>query len=862
MQMKEITQCSINTKPRMTLGYLDEHAYDEFHNHVLAGIYEAARMHNVNIIRFGHYEAASILKSDSLMKTVLEHILQYDLDGLMFLGWSRAASYSGFREMFKAVPLFSIGTGFNDIPHTYFPGDESMREIVRHLVQIHKYKRIAFIEPRENDARTNIYLEMMKEYQIYNPELFIDKSQLVGFDVPVRGKKAVSILLDDRMLQFDAIISLYNPESNGLIKELKERGIRIPEDIAVTSYDNGDVAKYSSPTLTTVNFPYWELGYVSCEKLVELLRSGSVKTSNLVPGRVIIRESCGCMSESVRRSFSGSIPDGNIRYGDLTPIEIRSLFTKDGREAEYCNVDLNALLGSLHSDFENMVSGNPNGKSSNFIWELDKQLRLIEDSRTFSEMEGLAACFRKTLLPFFVKYLKERSDIYLWFEDLLQQTQIMLLDKKEGIWAREEIKVSTAHIALQFLSQKLLDNFNKASLIQSLEENLWEVGVPSCFIFIFIDGEDMDNLFTNCELAFEYRNNSCIVRDNKDACSARQMLSEILFHENRPYLMIAQLLYVDKEPIGFALFEPGPLDERIYSTLATHISTALNGALLLEKLDSSYKRLVEQAHKKGMADVASGVLHNVANILNSIYISMHMIRDLVSNSPVRDMTIANDLLKKHLEHIEEFIVNHEKGKKLMQFYPKINQSMNNYRNHLLNHVNRLIYNISLIEGIVASQSNYTGIKQYRDELDIVMLIEDALLMNSVLLQKRHVKIVRDYSADLSKTFVQKTKLLHVLVNIVKNAVDAMADMPEDKRVLSISVSQNDQDKFIRVTDSGHGIPQELLESIFEYGFTTKKGGHGFGLHSCVSYMAEMGGKIWAESEGTGKGTTFTLKIRS
>ena len=72
--------------------------------------------------------------------------------------------------------------------------------------------------------------------------------------------------------------------------------------------------------------------------------------------------------------------------------------------------------------------------------------------------------------------------------------------------------------------------------------------------------------------------------------------------------------------------------------------------------------------------------------------------------------------------------------------------------------------------------------------------------------------------------------------------------------------EDDTGKFVRISDTGIGISEDILNRIFEYGFTTKSGKYGFGLYSCASYIAEMGGSIWAQSDGEGKGAAFILRF--
>jgi len=100
--------------------------------------------------------------------------------------------------------------------------------------------------------------------------------------------------------------------------------------------------------------------------------------------------------------------------------------------------------------------------------------------------------------------------------------------------------------------------------------------------------------------------------------------------------------------------------------------------------------------------------------------------------------------------------------------------------------------------------------------------------------------------------------VHVVVNLVKNAIDALSQVPEADRRLTIQVRRDGARAQLLVRDTGVGIPAENLEKVFSYGFTTKAAGHGFGLHTCANYVKQMGGTVTVQSDGPGKGATFTV----
>jgi signal transduction histidine kinase len=281
--------------------------------------------------------------------------------------------------------------------------------------------------------------------------------------------------------------------------------------------------------------------------------------------------------------------------------------------------------------------------------------------------------------------------------------------------------------------------------------------------------------------------------------------------------------------------------------------------VLFERLDDGYRKLMDQAHKKGMADT-TGILHNIANIMNSVNAAAQSLDRLLSDSPVKDLKMANAMLTEKFGDLDEFINSDPKGRMLMQYYMSLGNAFEAFRSGLRACIGKLAEKVMLIEEIIDAQQSYTGVKSSLEHIDIVPVIDDAFGMCRPSIEKLGIKVVGKHVKPV-KVLAQRTKLFHVLTNIIKNAVESMENT-ENERVLTISLSKKAKSVYMRISDTGPGISEENLKSIFAFGFTTKKTGHGFGLHSCANYMAQMQGKIWAENAPGGKGATFVLRFRA
>jgi len=278
------------------------------------------------------------------------------------------------------------------------------------------------------------------------------------------------------------------------------------------------------------------------------------------------------------------------------------------------------------------------------------------------------------------------------------------------------------------------------------------------------------------------------------------------------------------------------------------------------RLADAHRQLVETSRQAGMAEVATGVLHNVGNVLNSVNVSATLVSDRVRQSKADNLLKASTLLREHAEHLEEFFAHDPRAKLLLEYLPNLGTHLNEERAEMLNELELLTKNLDHIKDIVAMQQSYARVAGVVEPVSLAGLAEDALQMNAAALVRHSVHVVRNYS-DVPLVAVDKHKVLQILVNLVRNAKYAMEEHAQEHKELEILLRPEGEDRVrIAVKDNGTGISAENLVKIFSHGFTTKADGHGFGLHSSAIVARELGGSLWAESDGLGAGATFTLEL--
>ena len=272
-----------------------------------------------------------------------------------------------------------------------------------------------------------------------------------------------------------------------------------------------------------------------------------------------------------------------------------------------------------------------------------------------------------------------------------------------------------------------------------------------------------------------------------------------------------------------------------------------------------HKQLLEQSRQAGMAEVATSVLHNVGNVLNSINVSAALVSDLVRRSKAPNVGKVSDLLARHRAGLGPYLTDDAKGRMIPAYLATLADSLTSEQKAIVGELEGLQKNIDHVKNIVAMQQSYAKTSGVTETVSVPDLVEDALRMNAGSLARHDVDVARDYSGRPVIT-VEKNKVLQILVNLIRNAKYACDESGRTDKLITLLITTDERGVEISVIDNGVGIPAENLTRIFAHGFTTRKHGHGFGLHSGALAARELGGSLTVRSDGPGKGATFVLRL--
>ena len=279
-----------------------------------------------------------------------------------------------------------------------------------------------------------------------------------------------------------------------------------------------------------------------------------------------------------------------------------------------------------------------------------------------------------------------------------------------------------------------------------------------------------------------------------------------------------------------------------------------------QKIESINRELREASRAAGMAEVATGVLHNVGNVLNSVNVAAGVLSDRLNHSKSSSVSKLSKLLVERQDNLGEFLSTDERGRTVPAYLQQLSEHLEKEQADMRRELNELVMNVEHIKEIVATQQNYARVLGVAEVVDLSDVLEDAIKIHGGAYERHGIKLIRQYD-PIPQTAVDKHKVMQIVINFLANAKYACDAGGKEQKTVSVRIKRLAADRVkIEVADNGIGIAPENLTRIFSQGFTTRKGGHGFGLHSGALAASDLGGVVSADSAGIGQGATFSLEL--
>jgi PAS domain S-box-containing protein len=437
------------------------------------------------------------------------------------------------------------------------------------------------------------------------------------------------------------------------------------------------------------------------------------------------------------------------------------------------------------------------------------------------------------------RYLKENTLLTSDLKELLEAVNRSYKHyERDHILGKQSLEISSSE--LQQLAEELKDreNFTRAVLdaasdgILVIDENQNIVICnPAAALFLgFKDeknllGKSLNSLFPIPEKKSIFE--LSLKKEDESDLSIEVSSSEIIVHERKVTLFVLRDMTIHKES-----------------------EKTQKRELELQK------QLVTVARQAGMMQVATSILHNIGNVLTTLNISVTLLQEIISFSELNHFPKIAHLIEEHKENLVGYLFQDPKGKFLPEFIVVLAQLWEKENLHMRNELDLIEKNVQHIKNIIKLQQSMSGTLGIKEKVEINHLLDELVAMEAKEFEKYDIEIFKEYS-DIPEISLDRGRLMQILVNIIRNALDALKEQKESKKIIYRTVLVNQKIR-IEISDTGCGIDKKNLINIFSYGFTTKKEGHGFGLHTSAILAREMGGQLIANSEGVGKGATFTL----
>jgi DNA-binding LacI/PurR family transcriptional regulator/signal transduction histidine kinase len=725
-------------------------------------------------------------------------------------------------ESYRPLPLCSIGLAVPGVPSIVCDHVPGMEEVIEHLIREHGCRRLALVCGPETNPHARERLEAYRRV-LARHELPYDP-QLVGFgEFVIPAGRAVTDTLLGRGARFDALVAANDAMALGAIEALEARGVRVPRDVCVTGFDDLDLARLSSPPLTTVRQPLERLATLAVEAIVDQIAGKPVPECTSLPVALVTRKSCGC---GFRRE---SHPPRRLPDAAPPPPE----FVRQNAERLACSVaDLVRVPGAKSADdatyLVRALRAELEGHQDAFILALEDLLEQYgQHNELFEELQAAVTLLRDEVGG------AKAVDL----EGLWHGARCTIASANTRAQAQQRLSMDATYLSLLRCGERFSSARDLASLRRALAEELSGMQVNEAVVCLCAD--DCDG-----ELEPFFCMRDGVAYDPPAAAvAATQLLSRGAYCDDRRHTAFVLPLTFEAETLGVAVFEFGP-SIRVYEMLRAQISVALKNrafraeivhqTMLRER--SVQERLAATERMKSLSALAGGVAHDLnSTIAPLVALPDYVLRGLdeLANGPLSDVR----RLRTHVEMIKAGALS---ATETIRDLMTLGRQGNVQKTRV--DINRAVASCLAGEArLVAGQ-----------------------------LDRRAELALRLHPEPL---FVQASQhhLERAISNLVRNAVEAI----DDTGTISVSTSQvrlaepvsgyetvaPGHYAVVTVSDTGPGMAAEHISRAFEPFFSNKqlgdRSGSGLGLSIVLGVVKEHDGFVDLQSE-PGQGTTFAL----
>lgn len=606
--------CGKNRRP--TVGFFISELENSYTQTLCKGITDSAASADVNVMIFPGKSPKAPYDYQYQYNAIYELPTKENIDALVLatgtmINFLSNEEFKSFYSKFKNIPMVSISIPLEGIPSVLIDNKVGLKKVLKHLVTHHDFTRIAYISGPDNNTeaqeRFSVYKEVLKEQGIEFDADLVYKGDFTQY----AGVHAINEFLDKRNVEFQALAAANDEMALSAMEELKKRGIKVPEDVAVVGFDNVESARFCSPSLTTVAQPIYDQACKAFELACELIEGKDV--SDLVlPTSMVLRESCSCLSQAVSSiNASRKRSAQSESTCDIYKIVLKGEFDDSQADSMLGKIDTIAQAGAV--------------KETDGLELINEFARIV-----FSETtdENTIMCWQSAITELRTKALCSTNSIddVIQLEDFFHRARVILLEASLKMNAnRWSVHHNDIRGLRGVLSLLISDVYNREESLRAIIPNLKEMGINSCHVFLY-DKANSHKITDGWSFPENIRLSMAFSVKKFGLCEmcgsvmpVTDVLNKDLFPKDERYtLVISPLFYMD-EQLGFLICELDLNDIYLFESLVVEISCALKLAYLIKTRQSiedklrfaleELERYNEQLNNISQTDELTGLLN-------------------------------------------------------------------------------------------------------------------------------------------------------------------------------------------------------------------------------------------------------------
>ncbi|GAB4544829.1 MAG: hypothetical protein Fur002_18410 [Anaerolineales bacterium] len=638
----------------------------------MSGVVDAAKAHDVNVVYFvgGKPVPVAAPEAGSRSYGLYDLIKPGQFDGILLaadIGHTSSEDVKNFCRIFAPTPIASFAVQAEGVSAFISDNENGMRAVIRHLIETHGYRRIAFLRGKmgqiEADLRFKAYEAELKAHNIP-----LDEALIVEGDFSAEsGRAAARILLDERALKGlrpQAIAASNDRMAFGAMEVLQQRGIQVPETIALTGFDDISEAQTIGVPLTTVHQSFYEAGKLALGALFQRMNGEKVEAVNVLPAPLVVRWSCGCLPETITRAEAPLREVAQTgRLENKRDAAIRALFGAAGiPENDPLKAQYRDVFGRLWDVF--LSNMQEKGKTDAFL----KMTQAVVETL---QRNGLETAAWQNVISMLRKYalggISGEANM-LRAENLFQQARMLVGELSQRAQAFRRMQMEQQEETLGAFGFSMAPAMSFEEIGEAISKHFPALNVERWYVMFYSDvsapGSISSPTPNSYRLLLQYEKNKFEIPQEKSAIATGRLIPRGKTPEDHRYTALVMPLSLASNRFGFMWVEMGPPDWDVYLRLKNLLSSALLRTMLVQQREQAQKeieRLLSEARERAVElararDEAEKTAAQNARLFASEQIRRHAVELLARSSRnLSSLTAVERLPQQILEQLKQIM---------------------------------------------------------------------------------------------------------------------------------------------------------------------------------------------------------------